>query len=319
MKKDVKVAVMGCAVNGPGEAREADVGVAGGDGEALLFKKGKVVRKIPQSEIVSALLREMKKLTVIKIGAGQKAGQHLSGIGFWELSFLDEQICVGKIDADRKGRKITIHINPRKLLSKKDLSRLEEKIKNAYRLEAVEIFTSYPPEWFGVSYFPEILEQIKKKVPCSNGFFTGSTCELKENRLEVFLSHGGYDLLKTQGCEQKIREMIRDEFGIALEVSLSGNLSLDDSAIRDFREAAEAVCQNAVSESAKKASPRRKAPLRRRRAAPLWERKSWVLRFHKGNPVRDEKGDRRRGNRRLEGNGAKRREICFRPFRPYRF
>lgn len=60
--KDIKVAVMGCAVNGPGEAREADIGVAGGDGEGLIFKKGKIIRKVPESEIISALMDEIERL-----------------------------------------------------------------------------------------------------------------------------------------------------------------------------------------------------------------------------------------------------------------
>ena len=58
---DAKVAVMGCAVNGPGEASEADFGVAGGDGEGLLFKKGKIVRKLPESELLGALKDELDK------------------------------------------------------------------------------------------------------------------------------------------------------------------------------------------------------------------------------------------------------------------
>lgn len=56
---DLKVAVMGCAVNGPGEAREADIGIAGGDGEGLLIKKGKVIRKMPESELLGALREEL--------------------------------------------------------------------------------------------------------------------------------------------------------------------------------------------------------------------------------------------------------------------
>jgi (E)-4-hydroxy-3-methylbut-2-enyl-diphosphate synthase len=60
--KDIKVAIMGCAVNGPGEAREADIGIAGGKGEALLFRKGKIIRKIPQDRIVEELLAEIEKL-----------------------------------------------------------------------------------------------------------------------------------------------------------------------------------------------------------------------------------------------------------------
>lgn len=58
--KNIKIAIMGCAVNGPGEAREADIGVAGGKGEALLFKKGKIIRKIPQEKIVEELLKEIE-------------------------------------------------------------------------------------------------------------------------------------------------------------------------------------------------------------------------------------------------------------------
>jgi (E)-4-hydroxy-3-methylbut-2-enyl-diphosphate synthase len=60
--KPIKVAVMGCAVNGPGEAREADIGIAGGAGEALLFKKGKIIKKIPQERIIDELLAEIEKM-----------------------------------------------------------------------------------------------------------------------------------------------------------------------------------------------------------------------------------------------------------------
>lgn len=59
--KKIKVAVMGCAVNGPGEAREADLGIAGGDGVGLIFKKGEVIKKVPQAELVNALMDEINK------------------------------------------------------------------------------------------------------------------------------------------------------------------------------------------------------------------------------------------------------------------
>ncbi len=61
-KKHIKVAIMGCAVNGPGEAREADIGIAGGNGEALLFKKGEVVKKFSEEGIISALIDEINKM-----------------------------------------------------------------------------------------------------------------------------------------------------------------------------------------------------------------------------------------------------------------
>lgn len=59
--KKYKVAVMGCAVNGPGEAREADIGIAGGNGEAILFKKGKIIKKMKEANIVKELLKEIDK------------------------------------------------------------------------------------------------------------------------------------------------------------------------------------------------------------------------------------------------------------------
>ena len=55
----IKVAVMGCAVNGPGEAREADIGVAGGDGVGLIFKKGEIIKKVPENELLSELKKEL--------------------------------------------------------------------------------------------------------------------------------------------------------------------------------------------------------------------------------------------------------------------
>ena len=61
-KKNIKVAVMGCAVNGPGEAREADIGIAGGDGCALIFKKGEIICKVPENEALDRLLEEIEKI-----------------------------------------------------------------------------------------------------------------------------------------------------------------------------------------------------------------------------------------------------------------
>ncbi len=61
-KKSVQIAVMGCIVNGPGEAMEADIGIAGGKGVGFLFKKGEKLRKIPESEMISTLLEEIETL-----------------------------------------------------------------------------------------------------------------------------------------------------------------------------------------------------------------------------------------------------------------
>lgn len=60
IKKPIKVAIMGCIVNGPGEAKEADLGIAGGKGEGLLFRKGEILRKVPEDQLLAALVEEVK-------------------------------------------------------------------------------------------------------------------------------------------------------------------------------------------------------------------------------------------------------------------
>ena len=62
IEKDITIAVMGCAVNGPGEAREADIGIAGGNGEGLIFKKGKPFKKVKEDKLVETLIEEINKL-----------------------------------------------------------------------------------------------------------------------------------------------------------------------------------------------------------------------------------------------------------------
>ncbi|MGD2011553.1 MAG: flavodoxin-dependent (E)-4-hydroxy-3-methylbut-2-enyl-diphosphate synthase, partial [Desulfobacterales bacterium] len=57
----VKLAIMGCVVNGPGEAREADIGIAGGNGVGILFKKGKIIKKFPEEQLAEVLLAEVEK------------------------------------------------------------------------------------------------------------------------------------------------------------------------------------------------------------------------------------------------------------------
>ena len=68
IKAPLTVAVMGCAVNGPGEAREADIGIAGGDGCAILFRKGEILRKIPEDQVVEELAKEVEQLALHKEG-----------------------------------------------------------------------------------------------------------------------------------------------------------------------------------------------------------------------------------------------------------
>jgi (E)-4-hydroxy-3-methylbut-2-enyl-diphosphate synthase len=71
MESPLKVAVMGCVVNGPGEARQADIGVAGGNGVGIIFKKGEIWRKVPEDQLLEVFTAELKKMEE----EGQKAGK----------------------------------------------------------------------------------------------------------------------------------------------------------------------------------------------------------------------------------------------------
>ena len=62
INKPLKVAIMGCAVNGPGEAREADIGIAGGQGEGLIFKKGEIIKKVKEEHLIDELIKEIDNL-----------------------------------------------------------------------------------------------------------------------------------------------------------------------------------------------------------------------------------------------------------------
>jgi (E)-4-hydroxy-3-methylbut-2-enyl-diphosphate synthase len=60
--KPIKVAVMGCVVNGPGEAREADIGIAGGNGQGLIFKKGEIIARVPEDQLLDMLFKEIDQM-----------------------------------------------------------------------------------------------------------------------------------------------------------------------------------------------------------------------------------------------------------------
>jgi (E)-4-hydroxy-3-methylbut-2-enyl-diphosphate synthase len=73
MEVPLRVAVMGCVVNGPGEAREADLGVASGNGKGQIFVKGEVVKTVPESQIVETLIEEAQKLAAAMPSSGSYA------------------------------------------------------------------------------------------------------------------------------------------------------------------------------------------------------------------------------------------------------
>lgn len=61
-EKSIKVAIMGCVVNGSGEARESDIGIAGGKGEGLIFKKSEIIKKVKEENLVEELMKEVEKI-----------------------------------------------------------------------------------------------------------------------------------------------------------------------------------------------------------------------------------------------------------------
>jgi len=93
----ITVAVMGCVVNGPGEAREADIGIAGGKGKGAIFRKGEVVRVVPESQFLSALIEEGHKVIEEKFGQAPPAPQATS-------TELDEVIALTPVEGPGPGR-----------------------------------------------------------------------------------------------------------------------------------------------------------------------------------------------------------------------
>jgi (E)-4-hydroxy-3-methylbut-2-enyl-diphosphate synthase len=73
LNEEIHIAVMGCEVNGPGEARVADIGVAGGKGIGLIFRSGEVIRKVPEAEIVTAMREEVERFLAEKRAAREAA------------------------------------------------------------------------------------------------------------------------------------------------------------------------------------------------------------------------------------------------------
>lgn len=80
LKVPIKVSVLGCAVNGPGEAREADIGIAGARGEGLLFRYGKMIRKVPEAELVSELKKEIDIIVEHFEATGEIPGRSHAGL-----------------------------------------------------------------------------------------------------------------------------------------------------------------------------------------------------------------------------------------------
>ena len=77
------MAVMGCVVNGPGEAKEADIGIAGGKGEGLLIKTGEIIRKVPEDQLLSVLRQELENWEMIKGGIASWRKNFWKCSGIW--------------------------------------------------------------------------------------------------------------------------------------------------------------------------------------------------------------------------------------------
>ena len=81
LKVPLRVAVMGCVVNGPGEAREADLGVASGNGKGQIFVKGEVIKTVPESQIVETLIEEAMRIAAEQTAAGTPSGPPVVSVG----------------------------------------------------------------------------------------------------------------------------------------------------------------------------------------------------------------------------------------------
>ena len=120
---------MGCVVNGPGEARNADIGIAGGIGEGLLIKKGQVIRKVPEKELLHTLRQELESLRERGDKHGKTISGSISGITDRNGAQRASGACHGGKGRHDKGQKLyRIYIVSPRLIHKKNIYKIEDGI-----------------------------------------------------------------------------------------------------------------------------------------------------------------------------------------------
>jgi DNA polymerase-3 subunit alpha (Gram-positive type) len=122
------------------------------------------------------------------------------------------------MEMSREGREIRITAAFGSLVPEETLCGYARSAADAYELNTVRIFPNYTSDCFCLTYFPEMVKQLKKQEPLVNGFMDDCRCRLEEQTLTITLVHGGMELLTRTHCDIAIRKLIASEFGLNLEI-----------------------------------------------------------------------------------------------------
>lgn len=133
------------------------------------------------------------------------------------------------IDAKREKRQITVELHPQERIPQKEILRVEQQIMKEADLSLFEIMTRYRPELFCCESMEDIIHELKKRGYPANGIFEGSQQKLENGCLTIELQHGGYQLITESGCDQAIKRVISEQYGLSVDVKFDGVLNLDEN------------------------------------------------------------------------------------------
>ena len=151
-------------------------------------------------------------------------------------SVLDREVLAGEVleaVIDREERTLSLTVAFSALTVREALRRVEGYLTESLSVKSARISPRYPQELFSSDYFPQIIEELKRRDVLVNGFFNDCSVDFLDNKLTVYLSHGGYAVLKKARCEQLIRSIVAEEFSLDIQAAFDGVLELEDYS-KDF-------------------------------------------------------------------------------------
>ena len=132
---------------------------------------------------------------------------------------------------DMENRCVEAKINPGKTVHKKEIYALQSELCEKLGIKNVRLIPVYSASMFSADYFSDIVHEAARNGVPTNGFFTDCTVHFGEGRLNIELAHGGLDILLKEHCDKIMQKIIREEFGITIDVVFSGVTEVDVSAI----------------------------------------------------------------------------------------
>lgn len=140
---------------------------------------------------------------------------------------LDSEII--QIDVSREKRRITTEISLSKVIHQKELSTIQKELIKEANLSSFSIVPRYKQELFNTDCLEDVLFELRNRGFPANGIFEGSEKVFKENTLTISLKRGGYNLIEQTGCDKELQRVIREQFGLSIELVFDGVLELSEN------------------------------------------------------------------------------------------